>query len=119
MTMKRNLLLALALVALVAMPTGAAVYKTFETVTVTNAAVGLTSTTYKPDGTPQMDHCTFRVETADIRIRWDGTSPTASVGVLVSALDVFTVDSGTDLSQLKMIRTAATNATVTAACWAN
>lgn len=97
----------------------AAIYKSFETVTVTNAAVGLTATTYKPTAKPQMDHCVFTVESADIRIRFDGTDPTASVGIPILQNSTFTLDSNEDMQQLKMIRQAAVSATVTAACWAN
>ena len=91
---------------------------TFETVTVADTAIGLTSTTYAPTGRTQMTNCTARVESANIRIRVDGTAPTASVGLLVSAGDVFNVDGNADLATLKMIRTGSTSATVTFLCWA-
>jgi hypothetical protein len=116
--MKRALAI-LSMIVCLTMAGSAAVHKTFETVTVADTAVGLTSTTYAPAGKPQMQACTARVETAEVRIRWDGTAPTSAVGYVLSALDTFTVTSNEDISQLKMIRTGATSATVTFVCWAN
>ena len=97
----------------------ASTYKTFETITVAGSAVGLTSTTYAPTGKPQMTHCQVVIETAEIRARWDGTAPTSSVGVVMTALDILYLDSNEDAAQLKMIRTGGTSATATVVCWAN
>jgi hypothetical protein len=117
--MKRLIVIVFAFVVCLGLSGSAATHKTFETVTVADTALGLTSTTYAPAGKPQMQACTARVETAEIRIRWDGIAPTASVGLVLSALDTFTVTSNEDISQVKMIRTGATSATVTFVCWAN
>lgn len=97
----------------------AATYKTKETITVANTAIGLASATTDPSGWPQMKHCTGRVETAEIRIWWDGTAPTSTVGIPIEPLELITLDDYSDISQLKMIRTTATSATVTFVCWAN
>ena len=117
--MKRLIALVVVFVVCLGLSGSAATWKTFEVVTVAGTAVGLTSTTYNPLGIPQMKHCVARVETAEIRIRWDGTAPTSSVGVVVTALDIFYLDSNEDISQLKMIRTGGTSATVTFQCWTN
>jgi hypothetical protein len=115
--MKRWTFVLVALVLAFTLSGSAAVYKTFETVTVADTAIGLTSTTYAPDGKPQMTACLARVETAEIRMRVDGTAPTAAVGFVLSALDTFTITSNEDLVALKMIRTGGTSATVTFMCW--
>lgn len=116
--MRRWTLLVGALLAMTVMVSDAADFKTFETVTVAGTAVGLTSTTYAPTGSQQMSNCLARTESAEIRIRVDGTAPTASVGLLVSVGDTFEIASNADLAALKMIRTGSVSATVTFLCWA-
>ena len=115
--MRRWLWLVAALVLAFGMVSDAATHKRFETITVADTAIGITSTVSAPAGIPQMKVCRLRVEGAEIRIRWDGTNPTASVGIPIEVLEIFTVETYTDISQLKMIRTTATSATVSVMCW--
>ena len=115
--MRRWLWLVAVLVLAFGMVSDAATWKRFETITVADTAIGITSTVHTPLGIPQMKACQLRVEGAEIRIRWDGTNPTASVGIPVEVLEIVTLTSHADISQLKMIRTTATSATVSVMCW--
>jgi hypothetical protein len=90
--------------------------QTFETITVTNASIGLTATTLNPAGGPQHNKCVGRVETNAIRVRWDGTAPTASVGMIVYADETITLTDHATASRFRMIRVSA-DATVTFACF--
>jgi opacity protein-like surface antigen len=90
----------------------------FETVTVgTTTAVGLTSGNFisraafgtRGGGTTAV-FCT--VETQSIRLRYDGTSPTASVGHPFNANDTFTLDGYDNVRSLKMIGSGTSAATV-------
>ena len=112
----RRGLLALALILAVGLSASAAQYR-FETITVANTAIGITETIHTPAGIPQMKACQLRVEGAEIRIRWDGTAPTATVGIPVEVLEIVTLTGHQDISQLQMIRTTATSATVSVMCW--
>lgn len=117
--MRRVALLVASVICSTVLSGSAAVYKTFETITVADTAIGLTATTHTPLGRPQMTTCSITNETAEIRIRWDGVGPTAAVGKPIQALDIFVIVTHEDISQLRMIRTTATSATATVTCWAN
>lgn len=82
----------------------------FETVTVSNVAIGLTAPTYDVMGVQSKAFIT--VETASIRFRLDGTNPTSSVGHLAAAGDTIRLDSIEEIEGFKAIRTASTNATL-------
>jgi hypothetical protein len=116
--MKRSLLV-VALVVALGMSASAARVKTFETITVADTAIGISTLIHSPTALPQMKVCLLRVEAAEVRIRWDGTAPTASVGMPVEVLETIKVETFTDISQLKMIRTTGTSASVTVVCWSD
>lgn len=59
----------------------------------------------------RVDEALVTVETNPIRVRFDGTNPTASVGHLFNAGDSFVVSGQNAVSKLRMIATGS-NATV-------
>lgn len=87
----------------------------FETITVSTTAIGITSTlaTETPTVNAPLDikrgvrAALFSVETNNIRVRFDGTDPTASVGHLVTAGDFLWVEGHDALLRLRMIRASA------------
>lgn len=84
--------------------------KSFETVTVTGTATTLTPPTY--DCLYKQTKAIITVEVANIRVRTDGTAPTAAVGHLVNIGDVIELDSIEDITSFQAIRTGDTSATL-------
>lgn len=76
----------------------------YESMTVADSAVGLTSGTYGNATKAEMT-----LETAQIRVRKDGTNPTSSEGHLVEVSDTVTLSSAADIATFKAIRTGATS----------
>jgi hypothetical protein len=72
----------------------------FESVTVAASAVGLTADTYGAATKAEMT-----LETAQIRVRKDGTNPTSSDGHLVEIGDTIMLKSAADIAAFKAIRT--------------
>lgn len=70
----------------------------FESVTVSSTAVGLTPATYAGATT-----ALITVETAAIRMRMDGTAPTASVGTLLNAGDGIILNSPEQIAGFQAI----------------
>ena len=77
----------------------------FETLTVGTSAVGLSPTT----GATQAE---ITVELADVRVRSDGTDPTATVGHLILDGAVISLSSAKDIAAFRAIRDASTNVTL-------
>lgn len=84
---------------------------TFEQRTVSSVAVSLSSATYSG-----MQGCSVTVESNTIRYRPDGTAPTASVGVPVTAGTTLIFSNVAALPQTSFIRASA-DATAWAVCW--
>lgn len=81
----------------------------FETLTVSNTAVGLTATTYhvkSSTAAPNQiaEYATITVETDSIRYRTDGTDPDGSTGHLLGPGDVLYLTSADDIRRFKAIR---------------
>lgn len=74
----------------------------FETVTVAATAIGLTSATYA-DAIRAM----ITVETAQIRMRFDGTNPTAAIGHIGNADDIIYLEGTEQLANFNAIRVGA------------
>lgn len=114
--MTRRLLLVLLLLGL--MPTlQGAEDVTFETLTVANASIGLTSTTYSPAGRAPMLACQARLETAQIRYRFDGSDPTSTVGTILEVGEVLEIASHADARRMRFIRTGAVSGALQVHCW--
>lgn len=54
----------------------------------------------------------IQVETASIRYRTNGSAPTTTLGTLLNAGDILTLDSAGDIANFKAIRTGATSAVI-------
>lgn len=89
---------------------------TFEAVTFSDTATGFTAATIRPDGGPIMQSCAGKLESGQIRYRYDGTAPSATVGTLVDMGDIVTIHGLAYLSQFKGIRTGATSGVVQFHC---
>ncbi len=89
---------------------------TFETVTFTNVATSLSATTIRPAGGPVMTTCSGVLETAPIRIRLDGTAPTATVGTPITVGSVVTISGLANLDNFKGIRTGAASGVIAFHC---
>lgn len=89
---------------------------TFESITVANTAVGIAAATLLPGGDRAVG-CEGRLETAQVRYRFDGTDPTASEGVLLEVGDVLPMRAYQEASALKLIRTGSTSGVLKVHCW--
>jgi hypothetical protein len=76
----------------------------FESLTVSNSAVGLTL----PTGAKSF---VGKLETADIRARGDGTAPTASVGVLIETGEVMVL-ADSEVNRSRFIRVGGSDGTL-------
>jgi hypothetical protein len=74
----------------------------YESITVAATAIGCTAATYLDATRAEMT-----LETAQIRMRVDGTNPTSSEGHLVEVGDIISLRSAKQISQFKGIRTGA------------
>lgn len=83
----------------------------FDTQTISTTALGITAAKlliYQTGGFNKRPVKAFlTVETNSIRVRWDGTDPTASVGHLLTAGSSITLIGEGNVSKLKMIRSSA------------
>jgi hypothetical protein len=92
----------------------------FETITVSSVSISptaskttvQTASTNTNNGlayvdTQRVDEALFTIETNAIRVRFDGTAPTAAVGHLFQPGDTFTVTGQTNVTKVKMIRQTA------------
>jgi hypothetical protein len=99
-----------ALVALWVAPASAWTYLGFEQLTVAGTAGGFTAATIDAvGGHPQATRAVCRLETAQIRYRYDGTAATATVGTLLEIGDVLTLDGYDALKVFSAIRTGGTS----------
>lgn len=81
---------------------------TFEQLTVANSSVGFTAA--KISGSPQAFQATCRLETAEIRYTFDGTTtPTSSVGTLWEPGETLQFTGHDILVAFRAIRTGATS----------
>lgn len=76
----------------------------FEPITVADTAIGLTPATYLDATRAEMT-----LETAQIRIRNDGTNPTSTVGRIVENGNVIVLNSAAQIAGFKAIRTGGTS----------
>ena len=77
----------------------------FEKLTISDSAKGLTSNKIG-------EGCFITVEDADIRCRWDGTDPDTSTGHLILNGGSLVLNNPGDVTNLRMIRDAATDAII-------
>jgi len=87
----------------------------YESITVSNVAIGISAATLTivtADG-----FCSGRVEGADIRVRSDGTNPTAAEGILILENEIVTVKMLSNLVDFRAIRDAGVDATLKIQCY--
>ena len=80
----------------------------FEQITVATSAIGFTSATITP-GAETADYAYCRVETAQIRYTYNGTTPTTTVGTLLETGDIVCLDDASDIKAFRAIRTGSTS----------
>ena len=86
----------------------------FEAITVSNTAVGLTKANYETGVTAELT-----VENGPIRFRTDGTAATASVGHLLSDGDVLYIDNPSEMAALSMFRDGGTSGNISVSYFTN
>lgn len=86
----------------------------FEAITVSNAAIGLTTADYQAAVAAEIT-----VENGPIRFRTDGTAATATVGHLLNDGDVLYIDNPSELSALSMFRDGATDGDISVSYFTN
>lgn len=86
-------------------------YYGYEQITVANTAIGFTATKIQAGGGhPQATRALCRLETAEIRYRTDGGTPTSSVGILLEPGDVLDIAGDpAQIAQFLAIRTGSTS----------
>ena len=85
----------------------------YETITVSTVAKILTAATYAdPDATKDAiaDKALITIEDADIRVRTDGTAPTATEGHLIRQGATITLRNPVEIQNFQAIRDAGTDA---------
>ncbi len=85
----------------------------FETLVVSNSAVGLTQSKYRPDSGPQ-DNATkafLTLEGGQIRYTFHGSNPTTTVGHVLDAGGFLVAEGQHQMEKLKLIRTGSTDGT--------
>ena len=90
---------------------------TFEKLQVADTPVGLAVGTLDVTGVGQVRACQARVETAQIRYRFDGGVVTSTTGMLLEIGDVLDVANHADASALRFAKTGSTTGVVSASCW--
>ena len=91
---------------------------TFEALTVSTSAVGITNAILRPPGQGlQNNFCTAYVAGANVRYRFDGTAPTTSVGAIASSGDTVSIDNLEQASAIRFIRDDSVDATLEIHCW--
>ena len=79
----------------------------FETITVTDTAVGLTAA--KVNSNPKPKKIFITSETAQIRYRTDGTDPSSTVGHVMVPTQSLVLEGYSQINNFKAIRTGATS----------
>jgi hypothetical protein len=90
----------------------------FEQLTVANTALGLSDSVLMTGGKVAA-RCVGVLETATVRIRVDGTSPTASVGQLIAVGSLVDIRGVDNVRRFKAIRTGSTSGVLPMTCFAS
>lgn len=106
--MMKRIAAVLTLCLVVTAPAWAAFYS-FEQLTVAATAVPFTATKITPANLTPMTIAQCRLETAQIRYSYDGTTPTSSVGILWEVGEYITFTQREDILNFKAIRTTSTS----------
>lgn len=96
--------LSLIFIILMLLPVAIWAFTNYESITVTNTAIGFTPAKILPSLTA---YCSL--ETAQIRFRMDGTNPTSSEGHLMNPGDTIVIDGYSSIQKFMAIRTGSTS----------
>lgn len=83
----------------------------YESITVTDSAKSLTSGTYTDEG-EAATRAFITAEDAQMRYRYDGTTPTDSEGHLLNPMDSLVLKGSSNIKNFKIIRKSTTNGTI-------
>lgn len=100
-----------------ALTSQAASFVTYESITVATVSIGITAAILDPPGFGQMTNCMARLETAQIRYRFDGTAPTSAEGAILEIGDQILLDNHADADRIRFIRTGAVSGVLKVHCW--
>ena len=89
----------------------------FEQLTIATSSVSLAGATRNPAGLSAAQFCTGLLETADVRIRVDGTAPTSTVGQLIPTGAMLSLRGADTIRQFAAIRTGASSGTLALTCY--
>lgn len=89
----------------------------FEQLTIAATAIGFDQATYLPAGQPVPQRCIGFLETATVRIRVDGTVPTAAIGTLVPIGAKVEVVGQDNIRKFRAIRTGGTSGVLPTTCY--
>jgi len=85
-------------------------WATLEQIAVAGTAIGFTAANINEgNGHAQANIGVCRVRTAQVSVRWDGGTPTSSVGMLLEVGDLITIKSHEELVRFRAIRTTSTS----------
>ena len=116
--MKRLIFAVILAVSLVLSVSVAAQYvgATGEVMTIADTAVGFTASTLADSSGLQVRVCRGRLETAQIRFYYNGTTPTALDGTMLEVGDWLVIPRHENLKQFKAIRTGAVSGVIRWQC---
>lgn len=92
-------------------------FVTYESITVATAAIGISATVRNPTGRPPQTACEARLETAQVRFRFDGTAPTSTEGVILDVGDLLTLRGAANMAAFQAVRTGGTSGVLKVHCY--
>lgn len=92
-------------------------FVTFEALTVADSSIGITSTVRSPSGRVPNTACSARLETAQVRFRFDGVAPSSTVGTILDVGDVITIRGAAHMIAFRAIRTGGTSGVLAVHCY--
>lgn len=81
----------------------------YESVTVADTAIGITTSKISPTNSEKAKRLFCTLETAQVRFRADGTNPTSAEGHLLNVGDTLALNNTGDIGRLRAIRTGDTS----------
>ena len=92
-------------------------FATFQRLEITDTPVGLATATLDPVGLGQIQACEGRLETAQVRYRFDGGTVSAATGILFEVGDVLPLSGHATASALRFAKTGSTSGMFQVTCW--
>jgi len=108
----------LAFLVLFVSSTAYAQVRAYESITIATTAIGISAAVLLPAPfTAPITACSGRLETGQVRFRFDGVDPTSSEGVLLEIGESVNIASNLDATRIRFIRTGAVSGTLKIHCW--